>query len=243
MVLRLHPCFSSSLEPQFFLVGPRAVFALNSRVQPTFPYKFADVVPGASDSKPHFMLQREFLSCVSAHAFVSITFFEIPRWRLCGAFFHFTCPIVAHEHLTAIVSLPPLGRFMKQQIVVISFFNSTHMTIGAYHHWDIAGRLRKDLSQRVTVKTQPRVDSLQDEEMSRTQQLQPLEEQRLLFEGRQLEDRFSPPLVIKVVRRLRLVAGRLQALATTGNSPLNAPPLPRRSPLLLCTRRSGWQRS
>jgi hypothetical protein len=87
-------------------------------------------------------------------------------------------------------AIQPRPQFSKAADRAHFFTDSTHMTIGAYHHWDIARRLRKDLSQRVT---------LYDEEISQRKQVQPLEEQRLLFGGRQLEYRFSPPLIIKAV--------------------------------------------
>ena len=57
--------------------------------------------------------------------------------------------------------------------------NSTQMTIGSDHYWDIARRMRKDLH---------REPSLEDEETVNIQRHSTFEEQRLLFGGRQLED-------------------------------------------------------
>jgi len=48
--------------------------------------------------------------------------------------------------------------------------------------------MRRGLSQRVI---------LYDEQISLTKQEKPVEEQRLLFEGRQLEDGFSPARIMK----------------------------------------------
>ena len=68
------------MELGVFLMGPRAVFAFYSHAQPLFRNKFAGAVPFASDSKPSFMLQREFQSRVNARAFVNIASTGIPRW-------------------------------------------------------------------------------------------------------------------------------------------------------------------
>jgi len=53
------------------------------------------------------------------------------------------------------------------------------MTIGSDHHWDIARRMRQDLSQEPL---------LYEDEIVNLQQASPLEGQSLLFGGRQLEN-------------------------------------------------------
>jgi len=70
------------------------------------------------------------------------------------------------------------ANFTQWPMVCISFRNQ----------WDIARRLRPGLSQRVI---------LYDEQISPTKQVKPVEVQRLLFEGRQLEDGSSPARIIK----------------------------------------------
>jgi len=68
------------MELGVFLMGPRAVFASYARAQPLFRNNFSGAAPFASDSKPSFMLQREFQSRVNARAFVNIASAGIPRW-------------------------------------------------------------------------------------------------------------------------------------------------------------------
>jgi len=66
--------------------------------------------------------------------------------------------------------------------------NSTHMAIGCDHHWDIARRFQKDVSRRVALYDQ----------IENIKQANALEEQGLLFGGRQLEDGLSPACMMKV---------------------------------------------
>ena len=69
------------------------------------------------------------------------------------------------------------------------FPTSTRMTIATYHHWNIARRLRKDLSQIVL---------LHDKEVAPTKQAKPFEDQKLLIGGRQFEDGVSSVRIMEV---------------------------------------------
>ena len=75
------------------------------------------------------------------------------------------------------------GQFYTVACSVHFLSNSFSLIGGSDHYWDIAHRLRGDVSQRGVL--------LYREIMS-TKQAGALEEQRLLFGGLQLEDGFSP---------------------------------------------------
>ena len=92
---------------------------------------------------------------------------------------HFTSPVMHHDD--SFQNGCAIGsRFQCYTVAIGVYFlpNYSHMSIGCDHHWDIARRFQKDVSRRVALYDQ----------IENITQANALEEQGLLFGGRQLED-------------------------------------------------------
>jgi len=89
-----------------------------------------------------------FLS-LRARALVNFCFMEVSHFRSSAPMHHVTCPSMQHENaFQDDCALESRCQFYAVAGCVDFLPNSTHMTIGSEHYWDIARRMRKDLSQR-----------------------------------------------------------------------------------------------
>ena len=170
----------AAFELEACMSGIRAVFAFDPRKVPP--------VCGFLDSGNFSSISRESRVGFSALALVNLHFMEVPHFRFPAPALHFTCPLMQHENSFADgCAIESRCQLYNVESGVHVLPNSTHMTIGSDHYWDIARRLREDVSQRVALY----------DEIVNIKQANALEEQRLLFGGRQLEDGSSPACMMK----------------------------------------------
>ena len=134
----------AAFELEACMSGIRAVFAFDPRKVPP--------VGGFIDSGNFSFISREIRVGFSALALVNLHFMEVPHFRFSAPALHFTCPLMQHENsFSDGCAIESRCQFYTVESGVHVLPNSTHMTIGSDHYWDIARRMRKDLSQRTAV--------------------------------------------------------------------------------------------
>ena len=127
-----------------YISGPRAVFAFDSRRLPPVGICHA--------SKDFRSISRESRVSLRSRALVSFCFMEVPHFRFPAPTHHFTSPLMQHENaFQDDFAIESRCQFYAVEGCVDFLSNCTHMSIGSDHYWDIARRMRKDLSQRTAV--------------------------------------------------------------------------------------------
>jgi len=136
--------FHAALELETFISCPRAVFAFDSRGLP--------LVGVCAASRNLRSISRASRVSLRARALVNFCSMEVARFRFPDPTHRFTCPLMQHENARRDdCAIESRRQFYAEAGCADSLPNSTHMTIGSDHYWDIARRMRKDLSQRAAI--------------------------------------------------------------------------------------------
>jgi hypothetical protein len=136
--------FHAALELEASISGPRGVFAFDSRGLPPM-----GLCRGPRNA--HSISSANRVS-FRARALVDSYSMEVARFRFPAPTHHFTCPRMQHEAaLQDNQAVESRCQFYAVTGCVDFLPNSTHMTIGSDHYWDIARRMRTDLSQRASI--------------------------------------------------------------------------------------------
>ena len=134
----------AALELETFISCPRAVFGFDSRRLP--PVEICNA------SRNFRSISRENRVSLRDHALANFCFMEVPHFRFPSPTHHFTCPLMQHDNaFQDDCAITSRCQFYAVTSCVDFLTNSTHMAIGSDHYWDIARRMRKDLSQRTAV--------------------------------------------------------------------------------------------
>jgi len=136
--------FHAALELEGSVSDPRAVFAFASRGLP--------LVGVCVASRNLRSISRASRVSLRARALVNFCSVEVARFTFPDPTHRFTCPLMQHENaLQDDCAIESRRQFYAVADCVDSLPNSIHMTIGSDHYWDIARRMRKDLSQRAAI--------------------------------------------------------------------------------------------
>jgi len=100
-------------------------------------------------SRNFHSISRESKGSIRARALVHFCSIEVLYFRFPATTHNFTCSRMQHEHAFQYdCAIESRCQFYAMAGFVDFLPSSKHMTIGLDHHWDIARRMRQDLSQR-----------------------------------------------------------------------------------------------
>jgi len=134
----------SVLQLEACSAGPRGVFIMDERRLPPDTTIQDSVAQGYVDQGPETRRLERAGQQIAARSFTNIDFGEAPKWRVSAPSSSFTCPLRAadREFVLDDSEVGMRSTLYSKTGDVYHLSDTTHLTIGADHFWDMGRRLR-----------------------------------------------------------------------------------------------------